>query len=290
MVKILVTGSDGLLSHALQRLQPPGFEFIILSHSEFDLTRPVGMEEKLHAIGPQVVINTAAYNLVDRCEQERDQSWAVNATGPQSLARMCAGRSIRMVHYSTDYVFDGTKKAPYEETDTPNPLNHYGAGKLAGECATLDASPGHLVLRTSWLFGPHPSQNKSYVHKILHLARNGKELKGTIDQIAVPTFVDDLARWTIELIRRNAGGLFHATNEKTVSRYAWTKIILSEAEAARIIDKVPAVKPVRTAYFNASMQRPGYSVLSNKKLTTFLGHPLGSWRKRLLEMLTGKTL
>ena len=285
MFKILVTGGEGLLAHALREFQSADCDLIFLSHWDFDLTAPMRMQEQLDAISPQVVVNTAAYNLVERCEQERELSWAVNATGPESLAKMCAARSIRLVHYGTDYVFDGAKGTPYTETDSPNPLNHYSAGKLAGERATLAASPRHLVLRTSWVFGSHPTQTKSYVHSVLRVARGGEDLKATTDQISVPTFAGDLAGWTMELVRRCAGGLFHAVNEEEVSRYDWTRIILAEAKRAGLIDKVPTVEPVATGFFKSPMRRPGYSVLSNEKLAKFLGHPLGSWRQGLRKML-----
>ncbi len=285
MLKILVTGKSGLLAHALRELRPADCDLIFLSHADFDLTQPTRMREQLVTLGPHVVINTAAYNLVEQCEQERELSWAVNAIGPELLGRLCAEHNIRLVHYGTDYVFDGAKAAPYLESDSPNPLNHYGAGKLAGECAALDTSPKHLVLRTSWVFGSHPTQTKSYVHSILRAVRSGKDLKATTDQVSVPTFAGDLARWTMELIHRNATGLYHAVNEEAVSRYDWTQIILSEAKQQGLIEKIPPVEPVTTEYFKSPMRRPGYSVLSNEKLTTFLGHPPGSWRTGLRKML-----
>lgn len=285
MLKILVTGGEGLLAHALRELQPPDCGLIFLSHADFDLTVPAQMQTQLEAIRPQVVVNTAAYNLVERCEQERELSWAVNATGPESLAEICAVKGIRLVHYGTDYVFDGGKNAPYTETDPPDPLNHYASGKLAGERAVLSASPNNLVLRTSWVFGSHPTQTKSYVHSVLRAARDGKVLKATTDQISVPTFAADLARWTMELIRRDAEGLFHAVNDEGVSRYDWTKAIWAEAERVGLASKAPAVEPVVTAYFKSPMRRPAYSVLSNQKMTAFLGHPVGSWRDGLRKML-----
>jgi len=156
METVLITGGKGLLASALKEIVQAGF--IFLGRDEFDLTRPGEMERRLAEIKPAIVINTAAYNLVDRCEMERDLSWSINATGSEQLAVLCARRGIRLVHYGTDYVFDGVKKSPYSETDTPNPLNHYAAGKLAGEQAVLRAFDRHLVLRTSWVFGWHPTQ------------------------------------------------------------------------------------------------------------------------------------
>jgi dTDP-4-dehydrorhamnose reductase len=284
-VKFLLTGGHGLLAHALQELQPTDCHLIALSHSDFDLTAPASMQRQLARIAPDVVINTAAYNQVDRCEIERELSWNVNAVGPQQLAELCAQAGIRLVHYGTDYVFDGEKKSPYLETDAPNPLNHYAAGKLAGEQAVLRASAKHLVLRTSWVFGGHPTQKKSFVHTVLRMAQEGRELKAAIDQVSVPTYAPDLARWTQELVRMSASGLIHAVNDEGVSRHDWTLAILEAAAQAGLIRQPPPVDRVTTAFFNSTMRRPGYTVLGNEKLTHLLDHRPGSWRPGLRKML-----
>ena len=283
--RILVTGSQGLLAHALHACQSKSCDFIFVSHRDFDLTVPEQMQQQLDAISPQVVINTAAYNLVERCEQEQKLSWAVNATGPETLAKLCAEKNIRLVHYGTDYVFDGAKNSPYAETDLPHPLNHYGAGKLAGEQSVLRASPENLVLRTSWVFGWHPTQTKTFVHTVLKAVREGRALKSTTDQVSVPTFASDLAQWTLELIRCGANGLFHAVNDEGVSRFDWTKIILEEAVHAKLIAAAPPVEPVLSSFFNSTMRRPDYTVMGNGKLAKLLGRPAGSWRSGLKKML-----
>lgn len=285
MKKILVTGGDGLLAHQLEKLAPRDFESVFLGHTEFDLTNPGQMVRQLVEIKPQIVINTAAYNLVDRCEIERELSWGINATGPEALAQLCAERNIVLVHYGTDYVFDGAKKSPYSETDAPNPLNHYAAGKFAGEQAVLRASPKNLVLRTSWVFDWHPTQAKAFVHTILKAAREGRVLKSTTDQVSVPTFATDLAQWTLDLLRQNASGLFHAVNDEGVSRFDWARIILEEAVQAKLISAAPPVEPVLSSFFNSAMRRPDYTVMSNEKLSRQLGRPLGSWRGGLRKML-----
>jgi len=285
MQKILVTGGDGLLAHQLKQIAPRDFELHFLARAEFDLLYPRLMAQRLAELQPQIVINTAAYNLVDRCEIERELSWAVNATAPQQLAELCAAKNIRLVHYGTDYVFDGAKKSPYSETDAPNPLNHYAAGKFAGEQAVLRASPENLVLRTSWVFDWHPVQTKTFVHTILKAVREDRALKSTTDQISVPTLASDLAQWTLELLRQNSGGLFHAVNDEGVSRFDWTKIILDEAVRAKLISAAPPVEPVLSSFFNSAMCRPDYTVMSNKKLSGLLGRNLGSWRGGLRKML-----
>lgn len=285
MKKILVTGGDGLLAHQLKKNAPCDFEFSFPGHAEFDLTKPGLMAVRLAELQPQVVINTAAYNLVDRCEIERELSWTANAAAPETLAQLCAPKKIVLVHYSTDYVFDGAKKSPYTENDPANPLNHYAAGKFAGELAVLRASPNNLVLRTSWVFDWHPTQPKTFVHTILKAAREGRALQSTTDQISVPTFASDLAAWTLDLLRQDASGLFHAVNDEGVSRFDWTKTILDEAVRANLISTAPPVEPVLSSFFNSTMRRPAYTVLSNEKLSRRLGRPLGSWRIGLQKML-----
>ena len=282
-VKILVTGANGLLAYALKDVAPKGVELMMLGHADFDLTKPEQMREQISARRPDVVINTAAYNFVDRCEVERELSWKVNATGPQKLAELCAANGCKLVHYGSDYVFDGSKGAPYVEEDAPNPVNHYAAGKLAGEQGVLAFSPRNLVLRVSWLFGWHPTQTKTYVHTVLNQARKGQVIKATTDQSSAPTYVPDLARWTFDLIRGGATGRWHAVNDEGLSRFEWTKAILTEAEALGL-PKV-SVEPVTTAYFNPTMRRPTFTVLSNAKLGRFLERPPGSWRAGLREML-----
>ncbi|MCD6052200.1 MAG: dTDP-4-dehydrorhamnose reductase [Verrucomicrobia bacterium] len=284
--KVLITGADGLLAQAMKALNPSGFTLVFRSRSEFDLQNPGQMAGQLDALQPALVINTAAYNLVDKCEVERDLSWAINATGPQALAGLCAQRGIQLIHYGTDYIFDGAQRVPYTEADQPNAINHYAAGKLAGEQAVLAASPHHLVLRTSWLFGINPIRSqRSYIHAIVRQALDGKPIRATTDQQAAPTYVGDLAAWTFELAAKPTGGLYHAVNDGGLSRFDWTKEILAAAQTAGLISAVPPVEPVTTAFFNSTIRRSTYSWLSNAKLTASLGHPLGSWKTGMDAML-----
>jgi dTDP-4-dehydrorhamnose reductase len=285
MKKILVTGGHGLLAQQLKTIAPRDLEFSFPGHAEFDLANPGLMAQRLAEFRPHAVINTAAYNLVDRCETERELSWSVNAAAPELLAALCARDGIKLVHYGTDYVFDGAKKSPYAETDAANPLNHYAAGKFAGEQAVLRASPKNLVLRTSWVFGWHPVQTKTFVHTVLKAAREGRALKATTDQVSVPTFASDLAQWTLDLLRQDASGLFHAVNDEGVSRFDWAKIILEEAVSAKLISAAPPVEPVLSSFFSSTMRRPDYTVMSNEKLSKLLGRPPGSWRGGLRKML-----
>jgi dTDP-4-dehydrorhamnose reductase len=284
-MRILVTGGDGLVAYQIKKIAPSEDEIRFCCRPKFDLTQAGLMAQRLDEFRPAVVINTAAYNLVDRCEIERELSWSVNAVGPGTLAELCAFRNIKLVHFSTDYVFDGNKKTPYTEADSPNPLNHYAAGKLAGEQAVLRGAPKNLVLRTSWVFDWHPTQTKTFVHTTLKAAREARALKSTTDQVSVPTFASDLAQWTLDLLRQDGSGLFHAVNDEGVSRFEWTTNILDEAVRAGLISTVPPVEPVLSSFFNSTMRRPDYTVMSNENLSRQLGHRLGSWRSGLRKML-----
>lgn len=284
--RVLVTGGEGLLAQAMMALNPPDFELQPFSRKVFDLLDHDGMARFLDDVKPSVVVNTAAYNLVDKCEVERELSWSINADAPRKLAGLCEARSVPLVHYGTDYVFDGARQVPYSEVDTPHAINHYAAGKLAGETAVLAASPRNLVLRTSWLFGINPVRpQRSFVHAIIRQALDGKPIRATTDQLAVPTYVGDLAGWTLELLRQQAGGLYHAVNDEGVSRYDWTRAILEAAVEGGLLSRAPAVEPVTTAFFNSAIRRSTYSWLDNARLTTALGHPLGTWRTGLKAML-----
>ena len=207
-MKIIVTGGNGLLAHALKETASRDFEITFLGHADFDLTNPGLMAQRLAELVPSVVINTAAYNLVDRCEIERELSWAINATAPQQLAELCA-QTLASGWFITEQIMFLTaqKNRLTSKRDSTNPLNHYAAGKFAGEQAVLRTSPQHLVLRTSWMFGRHPTQTKTFVHTVLKAAREGRALKSTTDQVSVPTFAPDLAEWTLELVRFGASGL-----------------------------------------------------------------------------------
>jgi dTDP-4-dehydrorhamnose reductase len=156
---------------------------------------------------------------------------------------------------------------------------------LYGELAVAKAWSQHLVLRTSWIFGAHPTQAKSYVHTVLKVARSGKDLKATTDQVSVPTYASDLAQWTFELLELGAAGLIHAVNDEPISRFDWTRVIVEEARTAGVLDQETKVEAVTTAYFNPTIRRPAYSAMDNSKATAILGRKLGSWRAGLRQML-----
>ena len=256
-----------------------------VNREEFDLTRPDQMEEVVSETRPDVVISTAAYNAVDRCETERDVSWNANAVAPKMLAKICSRHQCRLVHFSTDYVFDGEKRTPYTESDSPAPVNYYARGKLAGEEAVLAADGAHLVMRTSWLFGQNVDHPKTFVHTILRQGVLGRAMKSTTDQNSVPTYVPDLAGWTVSLIEKGAHGLLHAVNDDPVSRIVWARAIVKEAEVAGLIEEAPFIEPVTTDYFTPGMARAEYTALDNSSMARILGVRPGSWRFGLAKMM-----
>jgi len=198
----------------------------------------------------------------------RERRW------PQHLAEICALQSCRLVHYSTDYVFDGTQTHPIRKATSHNR-------------STIMVQENFLVSRPFWqqalkysaedelAFWPHPFQTKSFIHSVMKAAREGKPIKSVTDQEAVPTYAPDLAHWTVALLEKNASGLFHAVNDGNVNRYTWTTTILRYAHELKLLERLPPVEAVTTSFFNPTILRPAYSVLSNQKLTRFLGQPPG---------------
>jgi dTDP-4-dehydrorhamnose reductase len=226
-----------------------------------------------------VVINCAAYTKVDLAEVERVQAFAGNATGVANLARACAERSIRMVHFSTDFVFDGTASKPYLPMDAVHPLSIYGQSKLRGEELIQSIDPaGWLIARTSWLFG---ATGPCFPRTILDRARNGMPLKIVNDQIGSPTYAPDLAAATLDLIEKNASGIHHITNTGQCSWYEFASALLQE------FDIQTDLKQTTTAEFTAARpgqaKRPMFSVMTDEQLPKLLGRRMRAWHTTLVD-------
>src|SRR5690606_27945375 len=195
-LKVLITGAQGQLGRSLQQLSPPHWTVTALGSAQLDITDADAVYERVEALGPGLVINAAAYNAVDRAEQERARAFAVNAQGPLNLARAANRADARLVHVSTDYVFDGRSERPYDEQAIPNPLNAYGESKLQGEQWVLQEQPHALVVRTAWVYS---AQGSNFVTAMLRAARQGKPVRVVDDQTGAPTFAGDLAKAIIGL-------------------------------------------------------------------------------------------
>jgi len=261
--KVLILGANGMLGHALQKVFP---DATFLGHADLDITDEKSVKDLINLWHPSVVINAAAYTDVDGCEDNRDHAFAVNGYGPGYLAAACTQAGAVLVHYSTDYIFDGTRPG-YQEDDPPNPINAYGESKLMGEVSVMKNMENYRIIRTSWLFGAH---GKNFVDTILSLSRQMETVRVVNDQVGKPTYTVDLARATPGIISR-APGIYHITNDGQCSWYEFAKAF------------IPNAIPCMTAEFPRRAKRPAYSVLVNTKTP-----PLRHWREAVFEYIQSK--
>jgi len=228
------------------------------------------------------VVNCAAYTQVDRAESEPQAAFTVNRDSARRLAQTVAGSGGRLVHVSTDFVFDGRKSTPYREDDVPNPLSVYGLSKLEGERAVLEAMPSATVLRTAWVYGAH---GHNFVKTMLRLAAAGKPLRVVSDQQGTPTWAADIAGAIVALIRCDADGVFHYTNAGQTSWHGFATAILEEAVRLGFGVRTRIVEPIPTTEYPTPATRPAYSVLDTQKIRTCLPGPVPEWRDSLKNML-----
>jgi dTDP-4-dehydrorhamnose reductase len=275
-VRFAVLGAAGQLGRDLcPRL--PG-EVIPLTRERADLTRPETLRAALAEARPDVVVNCAAYNFVDRAEAEPDAAFAVNAWGVRDLARTCHDLGCTLVHFSTDYVFglDEGRTTPYRATDAPGPVSVYGLSKLAGEYLVRALGPRHIVIRTCGLYGVWGSGGKggNFVETMLRLASQGKPLRVVADQVCTPTYTADLATATVALIAADRPGLYHVTNAGSCS---WHEFAAAIFELAGV---KADLTPIASREYGAAARRPAYSVLAPTA-----GVVLRPWRKALATYL-----
>lgn len=272
-LKILVTGKDGQLGYALQELSENQFEFTwkFTDRSELDITNSINTQTVLKEFQPDWIINAAAYTDVDGAESNEDIAYKVNADGPYVLAKSAKEISAKLVHISTDYVFDGAKKEPYSEYDKPNPLQVYGKSKLKGELLIQDTNISGFIIRTSWVYGNH---GKNFVNTILKLAEKKNEIEVVDDQFGSPTYVLDLAKTIIELISKESltqMDIFHYSNLGEISWYLFAKKIVELSK------KKCVIKPISSANYKKIAYRPKYTVLSHHKIAILIKDNLKEW-------------
>ena len=282
-MRIAVIGSDGQLGmDVCQEFEQSGDEVHRLGHNQVEIAASQSVQDVLSKIGPDVVVNTAAFHQVEQCELDPAKAFSINALGTRNVATAAAGLGAIMIHISTDYVFDGRKGTPYVEKDLPQPLNVYGNTKLAGEHFVSSASPRHFVLRTSALYGKHPCRAKgglNFVELMRKLAREGKEIKVVDSEMVTPTPTSELARQIVKLSRGDAFGLYHATAEGSCSWYQFAREIFSlTGTEARLRIADPADFP-------AKARRPKYSVLENAGLKSIGMNILRPWQNGLKDYL-----
>jgi dTDP-4-dehydrorhamnose reductase len=279
---LVAGGKNGLLGRSVSAaLEAAGMAVTPLSSADVDLFDAEALHDLIDAEDPDCLVNAVAYTQVDRAEEDAEAAFRLNASLPALLGVVAEERELRLVHYSTDFVFDGLKLTPYLPTDATNPLSVYGASKLAGEQALLDiAPPGLLILRTAWLFGPG---KMNFVRRMLDLAAERPELKVVDDQHGSPTLTTDLAEMTVDLLRAGAEGLFHAVN---TGEATWHSLA---AEAVRLAGLSTPVLPIATKDYPVKAVRPPYSVLDVGDLARATGRRPRHWKEALAEYVAGET-
>ena len=282
-MKVLVTGASGQLGHEVVRVSSRlGHEIITPSLQDMDFMVPDQVAETVLACRADWVVNCAAFTQVDQAESEPEAAFTVNRDSAGHLAQAVAELDGRLVHISTDFVFDGRQSCPYQEDDLPNPLSVYGQSKLEGEQAVLKAMPAAIVLRTAWVYGAH---GENFVKTMLRIAATGKPLRVVNDQTGTPTWAADLASVILPLFDCDAAGVLHYTNAGQTTWYGFAVAILEEAARLGFDIRTQAVHPVSTDEYPTPATRPAYSVLDTQKIQACLPVPVPEWRDSLKNML-----
>ncbi|MDE3108565.1 MAG: dTDP-4-dehydrorhamnose reductase [Acidobacteriota bacterium] len=282
-MKVAVIGASGQLgSDLVAAFNRNGDSALGLSHADIEISDLESVRKALEATRPQVIVNTAAMHHVENCESNPERAFAVNALGARNLAKQARDLDAILVHVSTDYVFDGSKRAPYTEEDAPSPLNTYGITKLAGEHFVRATTPKHLVVRTSGLYGKSPCRAKgglNFVELMLKLAKERGEVRVVDSEVVTPTSTAELAEQIVRLSHSNQYGLYHATPEGSCSWYEFAREIF---DATNTTVRLNIAGPND---FPAKVPRPTYSVLENKALKARGLNTFKPWQAALHEYL-----
>jgi dTDP-4-dehydrorhamnose reductase len=283
-MKIAVVGGNGQLGmDVVDAFRNNGDEVTSLVHSDIELSNLDSVSTCLHQLHPNVVVNTAAMHHVENCEKEPRKAFDVNALGARNLSLVARDIGTVLMHVSTDYVFDGAKSSPYEESDAPRPLNVYGNTKLAGEYFVRSTTDKHFVLRTSAIYGKHPCRAKgglNFIELMLKLARERGEVRVVDNEMVAPTPTPEIARQMVVLSRCDSYGLYHATAEGSCSWHAFAQEIFT------LTDTKVNLMVAGPNEFPAKVPRPKYSVLENRALKKIGLNVFKPWRDGLLEYLS----
>jgi dTDP-4-dehydrorhamnose reductase len=283
-MKIAIIGANGRLGAALAREYARDFELTSFERRQLDLGQLDRVRSALAATKFELLINCAALTNVDYCESHREEAFVVNAEAPRLLAEIANEKSARLVHFSTDYVFDGKKTDPYVEEDKAVPLSVYGESKLEGEQRVLEASSQHLVVRLSWVFGP---DKPSFIDQIIQRARENDVVTAVADKFSAPTFTIDVAGWLRLVVEKNANGILHLTNNGGCSWQEWAQYAIDVCRSRGLPLKAERVEAVSLGDMkNFVAQRPVHTVLSTAKFTALTGVQPRHWREAVAEYIS----
>jgi dTDP-4-dehydrorhamnose reductase len=306
---ILLIGKNGQVGRELQKTLPAIGEVTALDRIQLDLTHTEEIRRVIRSFHPHIIVNAAAYTAVDKAEADEAAARTINATAPGIMAEEAKKIGASIVHYSTDYVFDGTKNTPYMENDRTNPQSVYGRTKLEGERGIQNSGAPHLIFRTQWVYA---TEGRNFLLTILKLATQRKELRIVADQIGSPTSSRQIARATASILSKicvgnkgnvfsvaDAGGVYHLTAAGETTWYGFAQAILAEAGLidpvtpwfAAATNHLPLIAenivPISTSEYPAPARRPAYALLSNARLNRSFSEYLSNWREQLSEMLRG---
>lgn len=285
-MKIAVIGATGQLgTDVVSAFVSNGDEVVPVSHLDIELSDFDSVSTRLKGLAPHVIVNTAAMHHVENCEREPQKAFSVNGLGARNLASVARELDSILMHVSTDYVFDGAKSSPYEETDAPRPLNVYGNTKLSGEYFVRSIAPKHFVLRTSAIYGKNPCRAKgglNFVELMLKLAKERDELRVVDNEVVSPTPTVEIARQMVVLSRSDKYGLYHATAEGSCSWYRFASEIFS------LTNTKVNLQIARPGEFPAKVTRPEYSVLENRALKSHGLNVFKPWRDGLIDYLSSR--
>ncbi len=295
-MNVLLFGANGQLGQELLRALAPLGTVTATTRSGSladgspcdvaDFNQPATLAALLDRAQPDVVVNAAAYTAVDRAEEDRDAAWRANADAPGVIARWCAAAGVPLVHYSTDYVFDGQGSRAYLEDDATAPLGVYGQSKLAGEDAVRAAGGRHLIFRTAWVYASHSA---NFLRTMLRVGAEREVLRVVADQVGTPTPAALIADVTAQVLQHpgRLSGTWHLTASGQTSWHGFAEAIFAQAQAGGVLARVPVVEAISTADYPTPAKRPAWSVLDNGRLQQDFGLQLPSWQDGLKQVMAG---
>jgi len=276
-VRIGITGAGGQLGRELEELcGSTGCDLLAWTRLVLDVTDQEAVSRCVEETRPDVIVHCAAYTTVDDCERDAERAFRINAIGTENVARAARRVGAKLVYISTDYVFDGRKGAAYKETDTPNPINVYGASKLEGERRASQCHDRLFIVRTSWLYGIH---GPNFVKTMISLAREGRPIRVVADQVGSPTWCRDLAEAILKLVSTDAFGVYHISGSGQCSWYSFAREILARAAPGVHVEPISSEESGRLA------SRPAFSVLDNSRWVELSNSPLPDWLESLSRYL-----